>query len=605
MNFGDELADEAAHELVKAAADGLLDLVRKIPDLWTRSGERKRSLMSSEIERSISELRGAIDRDPAVAARQQTLWVARFRDLLAEYPDTAADLAHVVTRMQHGHAMIQTAESAVFMSGSASVTNGRDTIQGAEVYINSPVARRVVNKRTYLGLGVLVQFVNAHALMSAATAVVVVAGIGAGIAVDHSSASGTSGKAAEAPYASALPAGLRTAPSVRWHIDTAFNVGSPTVVGTRVLFTNGVDFGGSGTQPPELDAVSLSTGRKLWSVKSPLIFGFVPVGTNRVAVSIGSSGRKSSTIEMLDMTDGHLVWQAPGGTGPLSIDGPEVLSVPDAETGGLIALDIRSGARQWTKPNGIWFTSPMVPDTLYGTIGLTMQEVDLATGAVRHVTTFDRKFTYPGAVVNTNNGPAVVVETGVTPSVVTSYSAHGLIKLWNNTQLGDLGYLSDGDGPLMQWTDTGTVQCLDPNTGHTVWSYTDAPAGGTNVNSDPFTAVLLNNSLNLAILNTPLTNKTIKVSALDMTTGELRWSVTYPTVNGVSVAQARDVFYTYVEIDSVGQHYRLHALDSKTGAELWSTLEDQDEYGSVPVAINGGLLLATDHGLTLLATHHS
>jgi len=95
-DLGETLATDAAQEIVRALAAGVVEAVKRIPNLWHRSGGRREELIRAEVERSAATLAAAGDDLPAVRARQEGAWEARLRDLLDEHPEVELDLRGIL-----------------------------------------------------------------------------------------------------------------------------------------------------------------------------------------------------------------------------------------------------------------------------------------------------------------------------------------------------------------------------------------------------------------------------------------------------------------------------------------------------------------------------
>lgn len=99
--LADTLASDAAQELVNALVNGLIELAKKLPLIWRRSGVHKEGLISAELDRSATALREADpDQLPGVVAREEGNWGGRLRDLLAEYPDSAIELRSLLDEIR-------------------------------------------------------------------------------------------------------------------------------------------------------------------------------------------------------------------------------------------------------------------------------------------------------------------------------------------------------------------------------------------------------------------------------------------------------------------------------------------------------------------------
>lgn len=90
---------EVAKEVVKALMSNLIDLVRKVPSLFRRSG--KEELVAAEVERSAAQLAATtgagLEREQI---RQEATWEVLLRGLLTEHPDAAPELRAIAAEIQ-------------------------------------------------------------------------------------------------------------------------------------------------------------------------------------------------------------------------------------------------------------------------------------------------------------------------------------------------------------------------------------------------------------------------------------------------------------------------------------------------------------------------
>lgn len=119
------LATEGGKELVKALANGLVELVKKIPALWRRSGTELEQRMATELRRSADELAEA-GRDGAAAAllRAEIIWETRLRDLLAAHPEARYELEALLREIRRQPAGETTIEQHITASGQNSTAQG-------------------------------------------------------------------------------------------------------------------------------------------------------------------------------------------------------------------------------------------------------------------------------------------------------------------------------------------------------------------------------------------------------------------------------------------------------------------------------------------------
>lgn len=124
MDLGEMLASDAAQEIVKAIAGGLVEVVKRIPSLWHRAGGRRELLIKEEIERSARALEGAADDLPVVMARQEGAWDGRLRDLLAEYPDAVVDVRRMLEEIRHLSSHLPQAVQSITATAPGAIAGG-------------------------------------------------------------------------------------------------------------------------------------------------------------------------------------------------------------------------------------------------------------------------------------------------------------------------------------------------------------------------------------------------------------------------------------------------------------------------------------------------
>lgn len=84
---------EIAKELVKALVVGAVDLVRKVPALFGRLGERRQRQRAEQMEAAAAELAAVPEGEwERAVVRQETLWTERFAELVADHPEAAEEL---------------------------------------------------------------------------------------------------------------------------------------------------------------------------------------------------------------------------------------------------------------------------------------------------------------------------------------------------------------------------------------------------------------------------------------------------------------------------------------------------------------------------------
>jgi hypothetical protein len=123
MDLGDTLVSDAAQEIVRALVAGFVEVAKKLPRLWRRAGSSKQELITGEIDRSTAMRRSAGDNLPAVQARQESVWEARLGDLLAEYPDAAAELRDILEEIRR-HAGQPQAQQNITATATGAVAQG-------------------------------------------------------------------------------------------------------------------------------------------------------------------------------------------------------------------------------------------------------------------------------------------------------------------------------------------------------------------------------------------------------------------------------------------------------------------------------------------------
>lgn len=100
-DLGATLAADAAQELVKAIVAGLVEVTKKLPALWRHSGRDRQAMIGAELERSAAEVTAARKANrEGVQAWHEGAWEGRFRDLLAEHPETADELREIVAQLR-------------------------------------------------------------------------------------------------------------------------------------------------------------------------------------------------------------------------------------------------------------------------------------------------------------------------------------------------------------------------------------------------------------------------------------------------------------------------------------------------------------------------
>jgi outer membrane protein assembly factor BamB len=394
--------------------------------------------------------------------------------------------------------------------------------------------------------------------------------------------------------ADALPSGARSAPTVRWHRTTAFPASIPAVVGSRLLVQSGRWNNGQSDPGTTLAAYTLATGQPLWSLHSPEIFSYVPVGSDRLLVILGDSFERPSTLKMINMADGRVEWQKPGGDSRyVNVFGRYlVVNLMHANANaGVEVLDVATGATRWSRTGrSFWRTSSVTPDTLYEKDGTTVRAVDTVSGSVRNSVVLNSPETQISAIIP-GNPPVIVTSRSANDlTTLSGYSIRDLHLLWTRTGPDSI---NPGDlSMLLSFTQTGSVHRLDPATGRELWSYA-APAA-----TNPSARVAV--SGDLVLVNTHGDDENERMDALDASTGARRWTVNLPAANGCSVDVSRDVTYEFCAVNGASAQWQMHGLDTASGNELWSLPMPHPVYARDPQPADRGLVVAVDDGLQLM-----
>src|SRR4051812_44181913 len=78
---------------------GLVELARKVPALFRRSGKAEENRAAAELDRSAARLAAADDPERE-RIRQEAAWEVLLRGLLEEYPDAAPELRAVAAELR-------------------------------------------------------------------------------------------------------------------------------------------------------------------------------------------------------------------------------------------------------------------------------------------------------------------------------------------------------------------------------------------------------------------------------------------------------------------------------------------------------------------------
>ncbi|WP_350277318.1 PQQ-binding-like beta-propeller repeat protein [Kribbella sp. HUAS MG21] len=351
--------------------------------------------------------------------------------------------------------------------------------------------------------------------------------------------------------ADAIAAGQRLAWSYR--TEGTFLTGSPAII-DGVVYAGTRDENGDGNAA--VHAVSLATGKKLWSYPVPSsVHGSVAVSDGLVYVPT-----LRGTLFAADAKTGLLKWRhdpepAPAGSnqrtygyyGVTVADGkvlfPYQTRFGEAARGLLLALDAKTGQRVWAAAMA----------------GNTMSD---GTPAVAD-----------GRVYVGNQDGAVVI----------AYDLKTGAKLWQGTDT--LGGWQDGvpsaaDGKVYIGSNNGIV-ARDGATGAVLWSYTSAHPSLVSSGATPSAAAIKGNTVYMSFPSGAVT-------ALNATTGAVIWdqllpgsqyrggSFTSPAVSGNTL---------FVGANSGG----FYALDVRTGQPLWS--HDIGTWVSAGPAVSGNTVV--------------
>ncbi|MEV5963506.1 PQQ-binding-like beta-propeller repeat protein [Kribbella sp. NPDC051952] len=350
----------------------------------------------------------------------------------------------------------------------------------------------------------------------------------------------------------AIAAGQRLAWSFR--TKGTFLTGSPAIV-NGIVYAGTRDENGDGNSA--VHAVSLATGKKLWSYTVPSsVHGSVAVSDGLVYVPT-----LRGTLFAVDAKTGKLKWRhdpeaAPEGNnqrtygyyGVTVADGkvlfPYQTRFGEAATGLLLALDAKTGQRVWAAPMS----------------GATMSD---GTPAVSD-----------GRVYVGNE----------TADRVIAYDLKTGAKVWQATE--SLGGWQDGipsaaDGKVFIGSNNGIV-ARDGATGATLWSYTSSHSSLVSSGATPAAAAIKGNTVYMSFPSGAVT-------ALNATTGAVIWDQLLPGSlyrGGSFTSPALSGNTLFVGANSGG----FYALDARTGQPLWS--QDIGTWVSAGPAVSGNTVVA-------------
>ncbi|MDA0565726.1 hypothetical protein LG943_15590 [Streptomonospora sp. S1-112] len=112
---------ELARAIVQTLVGGLAELVRKVPALFRRGGEREEQAAQAELERSAAALEAAEGADrEREEVRQEAVWETLLRRLPDDDPDTRAALAALLEELRAG------------LAGAAPGGEGGQVVSGGE-----------------------------------------------------------------------------------------------------------------------------------------------------------------------------------------------------------------------------------------------------------------------------------------------------------------------------------------------------------------------------------------------------------------------------------------------------------------------------------------
>lgn len=306
------------------------------------------------------------------------------------------------------------------------------------------------------------------------------------------------------------------------------------------------------------------------------------LGTPLVADGILYSGGSDGLLYAVDATTGDVKWRVGGFElieTATAIAGDTIIA--GGFNGRVVALDRHSGNEQWTYDAGTYvFAAPLVADSqVFVATFKALHALDLATGRAHWSTPL-------GDVLATTSAPALAagrlfVSSGQTLFALDASSGREMWRVDKATPFWGLAlgqgqvYVGNGDGRLYaydqasgdeRWTFAGTyrggddiwsapavtaelviaagranrIHALDAATGHEVWHHqTAGPAVGEAVVSRGF--VYLSDS------NHDLPNGTRRLFALDLVTGDPRWTYTTRSTLLTTPALADGVLYTTVK----------------------------------------------------------
>ena len=310
----------------------------------------------------------------------------------------------------------------------------------------------------------------------------------------------------------------------------------------------------------------------------------------------GSQG----TIQAVDRLTGDEQWLVEIG-GEATVFGPAVTSdlfvvgVWEGDDGNaVIALDAESGEEAWR----VEFASyPVAPTYMDGVVyvattgGLDEDSamVALDAGSGDELWRYDA----PEAL---DLGERVAVDDGVVVASASSLEENGIGAyafdaesgdvLWTFTETDEITFDPVvGDG-IVLITDLPSIWALDLQTGDVLWADSIGSVGGGAALADGIAYYGLEN----------------EVRAFEAATGAEVWTSPVTRIAGAPIV-ADGIVYTAVwrPSDERDPHH-LHALDAKSGDEVWQLALDTQVNGNQPLAADGVLYVDTDIGVVAFAT---
>jgi hypothetical protein len=125
MDLPTTLEAEISKELVKATVAGLVSLVKKVPNVFRRSGTAKEERVAAEVDRFAANVAAASGPElTRELVRQEASWEVMLRDLVAEYPEAADELRAIAAEVRKATAAHPTALYQQRVDGSSAGAQG-------------------------------------------------------------------------------------------------------------------------------------------------------------------------------------------------------------------------------------------------------------------------------------------------------------------------------------------------------------------------------------------------------------------------------------------------------------------------------------------------